>query len=604
MENNVLAELEEFLRTKSHLIFGPSVNMDSLEKAFGCYSRIVYHLEEKGEAGIKEALKAYFFFLYNILERLDASEKDSYDAYDEVTKEIIYFISRRFEDYGMRKEILEMNLSVLPYEFSFRFFHPYMEPRFLKSCTWRLEEDRDFESAERYRLTALLLHFFICREKNLFNVYDKKELQRLFEAALNSYKERSRTKEAIAVIELWLDMCDEINGAKPAEEGYGLFGYRVAYEQLAQMYDGTPRHLLSILEKNNSRFLSDPYIMVCKNGFYGFIDRSGKEILPCSFQGARRAVSKNLLAVKNQNGYWEVVTPNGAKMVYGCYKYISISTDDTIMLYDDKDNVSFRKGGQIMNCPYKALGFRGFIDGTQFGLCLDIEHLLSGDDSLKEKYNYEEFRKYIGNRVDNIYDTVKKRIVFPNDALDYTPSKGVYIVTQFDFEKIPSQSCVWSVLDREGRILVPPGKYDKISPYSEEGFSLVERNGLFGYIDTVGEEVIPLRYPEARSFSNGYAAVFRADKGWGYIDCSGKESIPCRFLSAGDFQDGLATVRLGKNKKNHSVGTHNYTYIDTKGRILKNRFQFASWFFKKTSYVVIGNKLRRIDNEKHISDIV
>ena len=245
------------------------------------------------------------------------------------------------------------------------------------------------------------------------------------------------------------------------------------------------------------------------------------------------------------------------------------------------------------------------MDGYRLGMRLDIDPLLNLDDSLKEKYGHKEFSRYIGHTVDNVYDPEDKRILFPLDIVKYIPYKGlVYIIKQFDFETIPSQSFVWSVYDREGHILVQPKQYDLINPYSEEGLSLVEKNGLFGYIDTTGKEVIPLQYADARSFSNGLAAVFRSDKGWGYINCGGKEVISCKYLSAGDFQNGLAPVKLKKSTNNHSVGDNNYSYVDTKGRVLKNRFQYASRFFNKSSYVVIGNELHSIDEERRITSII
>ena len=54
------------------------------------------------------------------------------------------------------------------------------------------------------------------------------------------------------------------------------------------------------------------------------------------------------------------------------------------------------------------------------------------------------------------------------------------------------------------------------------GFARAEKNDLWGYIDSNGNEVIPLKYENADDFIGGYALVKNAGK-WGYIDTSGRE---------------------------------------------------------------------------------
>lgn len=58
---------------------------------------------------------------------------------------------------------------------------------------------------------------------------------------------------------------------------------------------------------------------------------------------------------------------------------------------------------------------------------------------------------------------------------------------------------------------VIPCQYDRIGPVSE-GLLAVEKDGKSGFIDTAGRVVIPLTYDNARSFSEGLAAVYI---GWG-----------------------------------------------------------------------------------------
>ena len=67
---------------------------------------------------------------------------------------------------------------------------------------------------------------------------------------------------------------------------------------------------------------------------------------------------------------------------------------------------------------------------------------------------------------------------------------------------------------------------------------------LCGFIDKIGNEVIPLKYHSAESFSNGLAKVSFNDK-YGFIDKSGREVVPLKYDETSDsFEDGLAWVSL------------------------------------------------------------
>jgi hypothetical protein len=113
----------------------------------------------------------------------------------------------------------------------------------------------------------------------------------------------------------------------------------------------------------------------------------------------------------------------------------------------------------------------------------------------------------------------------------------------------------WGVVNREGQEVVPL-KYDLVQ---------VLDNGLVacyiddylskrkcGYIDPEGTEIISTSYTDARSFSEGMAAVHRGDipgnvfgtprGNWGFIDCNGKEVVTPGYDSVDDFIGGVARV--------------------------------------------------------------
>src|SRR5690606_21793504 len=80
-------------------------------------------------------------------------------------------------------------------------------------------------------------------------------------------------------------------------------------------------------------------------------------------------------------------------------------------------------------------------------------------------------------------------------------------------------------------------------------------NRKYGFIDKNGQEIVPLKYDEAMSFSEGMAKVRVQDK-WGFVDQTGREVISPKYESVGSFSDGLARI----------YDYPKYIYIDKSGR--------------------------------------
>ncbi len=86
------------------------------------------------------------------------------------------------------------------------------------------------------------------------------------------------------------------------------------------------------------------------------------------------------------------------------------------------------------------------------------------------------------------------------------------------------------------------GKYDFMGPYCN-GLAKVKLKQKWGYIDTAGTEVIPLRYNEVENFSDGIARV-RMDQKWGLMSSNGSIIIKPAFDWIYEFKNGIAKVRI------------------------------------------------------------
>ena len=117
----------------------------------------------------------------------------------------------------------------------------------------------------------------------------------------------------------------------------------------------------------------------------------------------------------------------------------------------------------------------------------------------------------------------------------------------------------YGFIDKMGNVIVP-AKYYSVADF-KEGRAWVANednhdHAWCGYIDLDGKEVVPIKYRvpleegyKAISFSEGLAAVqMRTDNDdspfYGYIDKMGNEVIPAKFRNVEDFKNGIASVYL------------------------------------------------------------
>ena len=114
----------------------------------------------------------------------------------------------------------------------------------------------------------------------------------------------------------------------------------------------------------------------------------------------------------------------------------------------------------------------------------------------------------------------------------------------------------WGYINEKGKFVIPR-KFENASDF-HEGLAAVEINGKLVFINRNGIIVIPARFEAASrcfsmrgiygcGFHDGLAPVEMNGK-WGYINKKGNLIIPYKFKNAFSFHDGLAMVKLPGSK--------------------------------------------------------
>jgi hypothetical protein len=142
---------------------------------------------------------------------------------------------------------------------------------------------------------------------------------------------------------------------------------------------------------------------------------------------------------------------------------------------------------------------------------------------------------------------------------------------------------LWGFIDKTGKQVVP-AVYDKVEEFSE-GLAAVEVNGKWGFVDRTGHFVIKPQFSNVGTFSQGLCMArlrlpdFRVDDcgsdcKYGFIDTKGNWVVPPAYSFANDFSDGLAAVSDFKG------GETVYGYVNTSGSLVIPLQYGNAWSFK------------------------
>lgn len=322
-------------------------------------------------------------------------------------------------------------------------------------------------------------------------------------------------------------------------------------------------------------------------GLWGFINKRGKEVIPCQFKDAK-SFNEGLAPVCNEEGVWGYIDKKG-NFVISCQNHLTFYTDEYTTAYNFYDGIA-RVRGSILNWLYinrqgeeitkkKFSRINDFKNGlgvvTYYEKGVEIYSYINQDGELFGKYEWcssfdddgfaviyskDKYGYYVINRE---FELIKRIEAFPKICFWDSPtypiqgfSEGMVLVLSdlsnmffYDHKNDKYLPCLFSGA-REFKDGVAIG-YMTIP----QGFGRTCNCGFIrkdGFMKLFNENI----YKEIRDFHEGLAAVQNYDGLWGFINKKGEEVIPCQFKAADDFSEGLAGV-IDKD--------NNLYYIDKKG---------------------------------------
>ena len=129
------------------------------------------------------------------------------------------------------------------------------------------------------------------------------------------------------------------------------------------------------------------------------------------------------------------------------------------------------------------------------------------------------------------------------------------------YRRFQAEAGSWGYRDAAGELAIDC-QYDEAAPFSEGLAGVGRREGtnrvLYGFIDSDGEEILPLEYDGFVSCVNGSGAVLDENGLWAYVDDAGQLLTDFRFDAVSTFAEDTARVRMGGRR----------TVVDRSGDVL------------------------------------
>lgn len=297
---------------------------------------------------------------------------------------------------------------------------------------------------------------------------------------------------------------------------------------------------------------------------FGFINRSGEEIVPPKYDFARSFSGGR--AVVRLGSKWGLIDGAGSEVVTPSYDQMGQFSESLVWVSRNHKAGFIDRAGKAV-IPLKYEGIESFSNGLAIVS-------LNGKTGLVDRTGREV--------VPPTYDVIEPfseglAAVGLNGKYGFIDTTGQPVIPlsfRFDYESF-----------KRGEADDAPTNSEFKEGLAQYTFDLK----TYGYVDRIGKIVIPARYNYAGSFAEGLAPVALKDK-YGFIDKAGRVVVPFKYDDADSFSGGLAGVCVGREPARRCG------YVNRDGReVVKLKYESRFTFNGEFALVSFEGKYGIID---------
>lgn len=281
--------------------------------------------------------------------------------------------------------------------------------------------------------------------------------------------------------------------------------------------------------------------------------------------------SSNTAAVKYE-GLWGYVDASGNRKI--TYDYVSAGIFGTLAPVIDEEGSAYyidQNGNVKINDQFILETDPSFSDVEEFQV-IQSNMILAYNGSVWNYYDADDYQKLFGGYQNATPVTMGVGAVSEDGKTWAIISNEGSLLTDFVYDDVVldekgvlcrtnaivvQESDVYYLIDTNGN-RINSDTYEQAYAFYDGSYAACANGRNWFFVDDKGEVAISGTFQDARSFSNGLAAVKQNGK-WGYIDLTGDVVIPCEFDGAGPFNtSGVAFVKLGERWKLLSLYQYNH----------------------------------------------
>lgn len=284
----------------------------------------------------------------------------------------------------------------------------------------------------------------------------------------------------------------------------------------------------------------------------GIIDREGKEIVPAIYQWLDyvQSFSEGLVAMPLNHKYGFIDT-NGNVVIPFKFEKVEPFVNGVAKVWPDWHHVGYinKKGQEIIPADFAPMdhaNLRRYFEKYIIGLKDSVYHVFDFSGNEIARLTYEYLWPLYEKEKSFIVSMKNKWGILDSNLILKIPIEYESIETIFRDKLIVRKRGKVGIINYDGKSFVP-SIYTSISGFMDNQFNyslaLVEIKNKFGVINSRGKLIIPAKYEEIGEYHYGLAVVKQKGK-YGYVNQHGKEIIAPIYTEAKLYDGYSAEVIL------------------------------------------------------------